>query len=217
MVEKQDKPTLNFWLEGQTALTELPEIRRGLRYLRKEHPLLAAAYAKNGILPWKKQPEGFEGLANIILAQQISTAVATHLVRRLKTALPDVTPRRLMKLDDDALRAMGISRAKTIYLRALAEAIITRRFNPADINNMNDQEAFAALTALKGIGIWSAEIYLMFSLGRGDLWPAGDIALQKGLQNLLSLPARPKPDEARLHGNIFAPYRSAASLIVWRM
>lgn len=217
MIEKQAKPPLNFWLEGETELKELPEIRRGLRYLRKENPLLAAGYAKNGILPWKKQPDGFAGLVNIILAQQISTAVATHLVHRMKDAIPDITPRKLMNRDDDALRVMGISRQKIIYLRHLAEAMISRRFNPADIADMPDEDAFAALTTLKGIGLWSAEIYLMFSLGRGDLWPAGDIALQKGLQNLLGLPARPKPDETRLHGAAFAPYRSAASLIVWRM
>lgn len=216
MVEKQDKSPLNFWLEGDIPLKDLPEIRRGLRALRRRDPLLAAAYAKNGILPWKKQPEGFEGLVNIILAQQISTAVATHLVRRLKAALPEITPRRFMKLDDDKLRSMGVSRQKILYARTLAEAMIARRFNPTDLPGMTDTEAFAALCALKGIGLWSAEIYLMFSLGRGDLWPAGDIALQKGLQNLHGLPQRPAPDETRRHGARFAPYRSAASLIVWR-
>lgn len=216
MIEKQDKSPLNFWLEGDTELKELPEIRRGLRQLRRNNPLLAAAYAKNGILPWKKQPEGFEGLVNIILAQQISTAVATHLVRRMKAALPDITPRRLMKLDDTAFRAMGVSRQKILYLRHLAEAMIARRFNPAALADMEEAEAFAALTSLKGIGLWSAEIYLMFSLGRGDIWPAGDIALQKGLQNLHNLPERPSSADTRLHGDAFAPYRSAASLIVWR-
>lgn len=216
MIEKQDQLPLNFWLEGETELAELPEIRRGLQHLRRHHPLLAAAYAKNGILPWKKQPEGFEGLVNIILAQQISTAVATHLVRRMKAALPDITPRRLMKLDDGAFRAMGISRQKIIYLRHLAEAMISRRFVPAPLADMPQDDAFAALTALKGIGLWSAEIYLMFSLGRADIWPAGDIALQKGLQNLYCLPERPSSEETRRHGDAFAPHRSAASLIVWR-
>lgn len=216
MAEKQEKSPLNFWLEGDTPLKQLPEIRKGLQVLRKRDPLLAAAYAKNGILPWKRQPEGFEGLVNIILAQQISTAVATHLVRRLKAALPEITPRRFMKLDDDKLRAMGISRQKILYARTLAEAMISRRFAPADLPAMSDREAFAALCALKGIGLWSAEIYLMFSLGRGDIWPAGDIALQKGLQNLLGLAARPAPDDTRRHGDAFAPHRSAASLIVWR-
>lgn len=216
MIEKQDQLPLNFWLEGETELAELPEIRQSLRHLRRHHPLLAAAYAKNGILPWKKQPEGFEGLVNIILAQQISTAVATHLVRRMKAALPDMTPRRLMKLDDDAFRAMGVSRQKILYLRHLAEAMISRRLVPAALGDMPQDDAFATLTALKGIGLWSAEIYLMFSLGRADIWPAGDIALQKGLQNLYSLPERPSSAETRQHGDVFAPHRSAASLIIWR-
>ncbi|MFN7114079.1 MAG: DNA-3-methyladenine glycosylase family protein [Alphaproteobacteria bacterium] len=216
MAEKQEKSPLNFWLEGDTPLKELPEIKKGLRALRRRDPLLAAAYARNGILPWKRQPEGFEGLVNIILAQQISTAVATHLVRRVKAALPEITPRRFMKLDDDTLRGMGISRQKILYARSLAEAMISRRFDTADLPAMADADAFAALTALKGIGLWSAEIYLMFSLGRGDIWPAGDIALQKGLQNLHGLPARPGPDETRRQGDAFAPYRSAAALIVWR-
>lgn len=216
MVEKQDKSPLNFWLEGDIPLKELPEIKKGLAALRRRDPLLAAAYAKSGILPWKRQPEGFEGLVNIILAQQISTAVATHLVRRLKAALPEITPERFMKLEDAPLRAMGISRQKILYARALGEAMISRRFDPAALRTMDDSEALTSLSALKGIGLWSAEIYLMFSLGRGDVWPAGDIALQKGLQNLHGLPDRPAPDETRRHGDAFTPYRSAASLIVWR-
>lgn len=217
MIEKQDISPLNFWLEGDIPLKELPEIRRGLRSLRRREPLLDRTIAQSGLYPWKKQPEGFEGLLNIILAQQISTAVATHLVRRLKAALPEITPRRLMKMDDDALRALGVSRGKITYMRALAASIMERRFNPADIVDMSPAAAMTALTAHKGIGSWSAEIYLMFSLGRGDIWPAGDIALQKGLQNLYKLETRPQGADALNYGDAFAPYRSAASLIIWRM
>lgn len=217
MAERQAKSPLNFWLEGEIPLAELPEIRRGLRALRRRDACLAAACRENGILPWKKQPEGFEGLANIILAQQISTAVATHLVRRLKAALPEITPQRFMTLDDDRLRGMGVSRPKIAYLRHLAAAMVAGRFDPAALAGMDDAAALAALGDLKGIGRWSAEIYLMFSLGRGDVWPAGDIALQKGLQNLHALPARPSPEDARGRGEAFAPYRSAAALIVWRI
>lgn len=215
-MQKQEKTPRNFWLEGPTLLTDLPEIGKGLRSLLRNCPELKKPYQKNGILPWKKQPDGFEGLVYIILAQQISTAVASHLCERLRGLLPEITPRRLLKLDDEKLRAIGVSRQKIDYCKNLAETIIARKFDPSAIESMEDSKAFEYLTDLKGIGLWSAEIYLMFCLGRGDIWPAGDIALQKGLQNIHGLKTRPTPQKARKLGDVWMPYRSAASLIVWR-
>jgi DNA-3-methyladenine glycosylase II len=138
------------------------------------------------------------------------------MAARLKDAIPEVTPRRFMKLDDDKLREIGLSYSKIKYCRELAERIIGKKFIPADVAQMDDTEAFEALVDLKGIGPWSAEIYLMFSLGRADIWPAGDLGLQAGLQRLYDLKTRPDTKKAREMGTIWAPHRSAASLIVWR-
>lgn len=213
---KEKPASRNFWLEGPVLLTSLPDIKKGLAHVLKHHPELKASHAEKGMIGWRKQPEGFEGLLNIILAQQISTAAAASIIGRMQEKLREVTPRRLLKIDDDDMRAIGLSRSKTAYARHLAEQIVTKKFNPGDIAGMTDAEAFESLLALKGIGQWSAEIYLMFSLGRGDIWPAGDIALQKGVQKLHNMKERPLPEKTRKLSEKWAPYRSAASLIVWR-
>ncbi|MEZ0224645.1 MAG: DNA-3-methyladenine glycosylase [Alphaproteobacteria bacterium] len=216
MPEKQEKKPPNIWYEGPVYLHDLPEIGKGLKALGKNHPALKAAHKRIGTLPWKKQPDDFAGLVYIILGQQVSVAAAAHMVARLKKLTPEITPRRFLKLDDAALREIGLSRQKMAYCRDLAEGIIGKKFSPGDLAGMDDTEAFEALTALKGIGPWSAEIYLMFSLGRADIWPAGDLGLQAGLQRLHGLKTRPDIKKTRQMGEIWAPYRSAASLIVWR-
>ena len=216
MAEKQEKKPPNIWYEGPCYLHDLPEIGKGLKVLGKSHPALKAAHKRIGTLPWRKQPEGFEGLVYTILGQQVSVMAAAHMAARLRAATPEITPKRFMKLDDDKLREIGLSYSKIRYCRGLAEAIIGKKFVPADVSQMDDTEAFEALTDLKGIGPWSAEIYLMFSLGRADVWPAGDLGLQAGLQRLHGLKNRPDTKKAREMGDIWAPHRTAASLIVWR-
>lgn len=216
MSEKQEKKPPNFWFEGDTALHDLPEIGKGVRALVRKHPELKEAMKRIGTLPWKKQPGGFEGLVCIILGQQVSVAAAAHMAARLRTALPEVTPKRFLKLGDGKLREIGFSRQKIAYCRDLAERIAGKKFNPGDLESMGDEEALAALVDLKGIGVWSAEIYLMFCIGRGDIWPAGDLGLQNGMQRLRGLKTRPDAQKTRKMGEIYAPWRSAASLIVWK-
>jgi DNA-3-methyladenine glycosylase II len=216
MPEKQEKKPPNIWYQGPCYLHDLPEIGKGVRHLTKKDVDLKAAHKRIGTLPWRKQPEGFAGLVYTILGQQVSVAAAAHMAARLQAAIPEITPKHFMKLDDDKLREIGLSRQKILYCRDLAERITSKKFVIADLPNMPDEEAFAALTDLKGIGPWSAEIYLMFSLGRADIWPAGDLGLQAGLQRLHGLKERPDGKKARKMGEIWAPYRSAASLIVWR-
>ena len=216
MTEKQEKKPPNIWYEGAVYLHDLPEIGKGLKHLGKNHPDLKAAHKRIGTLPWRQQPEGFEGLVYIIFGQQVSVASCAYMAARLRATLPEITPRRFLKLDDVKLREIGLSRQKMAYCRDLAERMVSKKFNPADIVDMDDTEAYAALMDLKGIGPWSAEIYLMFSLGRADVWPAGDLGLQAGLQRLLGLKTRPDTEKTRKMGEIWAPHRTAASLIVWR-
>jgi DNA-3-methyladenine glycosylase II len=216
MAEKQEKKPPNIWYQGPCYLHDLPEIGKGLKHLGKNYPELKAAHQRIGILPWRKQPEGFEGLVYTILGQQVSVAAAAHMAARLKLAIPEITPRRFMKLDDEKLREIGLSYSKIKYCRDLADRIIGKKFVPAEVAQMDDAEAFEALVDLKGIGPWSAEIYLMFSLGRADVWPAGDLGIQAGLQRLYGFKTRPDAKKARKMGDVWAPHRSAASLIVWR-
>ncbi len=215
MVEKTDKKPPNFWHEGDISLRDLPEIAKGVKALARTHPEMKAALKSIGALPWKKQPDGFEGLVCIILGQQVSVAAAAHMAARLRVACPKLTPKNFMKLDAAALRAIGFSRQKIVYCRDLATRMIAKKFKPADLLEMSEEEAMAALVDLKGIGPWSAEIYLMFCIGKGDIWPAGDLGLQAGLQRLLNLKTRPGLEKTRKMGGTWAPHRTAASLIVW--
>lgn len=214
MPEKEKKKAPNFWHEGDVFLRDLPEIKKGIAALKKSHPQMKEALAAIGKLPWKKQPDGFEGLVCIILGQQVSVAAAAAMAMRLKDA-GGMAPKPFLKLTDDQLRAIGFSRQKIAYARDLAERIIKKKFDPAKLVEMEEADAMAALVDLKGIGVWSAEIYLMFCLGKGDIWPAGDLGLQNGMQRLFGLKTRPDHVKTRKMGEIWAPYRSAASLIVW--
>ncbi|HYD19113.1 MAG TPA: DNA-3-methyladenine glycosylase 2 family protein [Patescibacteria group bacterium] len=207
----------NFWHEGEVFLHDLPEIAKGIRALTRKHPEFKTAMKCIGKLPWKKQPDGFEGLVCIILGQQVSVAAAAHMAARLKAAVKNkLTPKNFLKLADEDLRAIGFSRQKMVYCRDLAQRIIEKKFDPKALEKMNEEEAMAALVDLKGIGTWSAEIYLMFCLGKADIWPAGDLGLLSGLQRFLGLKTRPDPVKGRKLGDPWAPYRTAASLIVWK-
>ncbi len=216
MPEKQEKKATNFWNEGPQALVDLTEIASGIKYLTKNHPKLKEALKRIGKLDWRQQPAGFEGLVCIILGQQVSVAAAHAMRSKLIAKIKQITPRRFLTLTEEDLRACGFSRQKINYCRDLAERIVAKKFKPDAVAEMNDEDAMAALLELRGIGVWSAEIYLMFCLGRADVWQAGDLALQYGIQRLLGLKEKPDAAKTRQLGDIFAPHRSAAALIVWR-
>ena len=146
----------------------------------------------------------------------MSTAAAAAMWRRLIGELPRPTPRRFLALDDATLRACGFSRQKATYARGLAEAILAGRFNPDDVAAMDDHSALEAICALKGFGRWTAECYLLFALGRRDMMPAADLALQVGWQWLTGMAERPNADTLRRDAAAWAPHRSAAALLLWR-
>lgn len=217
MTETQEKKQQPFWHQGRTALCDLPRIRKGLTSLLKQDPRLAAAHARGGALNWKQQPGGFEGLARIVISQQISTLAATRLIERAEEGLNGLTPPAFVKASEQKLRALGLSGQKAAACQGLARAILDGAFDPEDLDGMSDDEALEALTALRGIGPWSAHMYLMFCLGRPDIWPAGDMGVQKGVQAICGLATRPTAAQTRALGADWSPYRTAACLIAWRV
>lgn len=178
-------------------------------------PDLAGALAVAGPPPARHRPRGFHGLARIILAQQVSAAAASTVWKRLALAIDPFEAHAVAALSHDALRAHGLSRQKAAYLLALAGEIHTGRLALNRIHRLPDEEAIAALTALKGIGRWSAEIYLLFALRRPDVMPAGDLALQIAAQQLKGLRRRPDPDRLLRIAEAWRPHRSAAALLLW--
>jgi DNA-3-methyladenine glycosylase II len=196
-----------------TPLTD-ETLAHGLRILAKRDRDLARVIDQYGPPPmWARRP-GFPTLIHIILEQQVSLASARAAFNRLKAAIR-VTPRSLLTLDDAALKAIGFSRQKTGYARHLAQAILDRRFSPAALETMGDESARAALIELKGIGVWTADIYLLMALRRPDVWPHGDLALAVAAHHVKQLPSRPTYAELTAMSEAWRPWRAVAARILW--
>ncbi len=175
---------------------------------------LAPVFDYVGPLPLRRRDGGFEGLASIITSQQISDAAAASIWTRVKTTVEPFTHECYLDTPEDALRAAGLSRPKIRTLNNVAAAMCDG-FDLAALHDLPAEEAIAEMTALKGIGPWTAEIYLLFCVGHPDIFPAGDLALQSAAHKALNL--RKRPDEKRLR-NIakkWAPWRGVAARLFW--
>jgi len=194
-----NQQTINRHLDRLASLD--PDLRRGLAQVGYPAPRLRAP--------------GFETLLSTIVSQQISTAAAAAIMQRLHALLPTMTPKALLELPDGALRAAGLSAPKVDYALGLARALADGRLAPASFDDMEDAAVVEAITSLKGFGTWSAEIYLMFSLRREDVFPAGDLALRSALQRLRGLDEKLTEKRARELVAGWSPWRSAGSLFLW--
>lgn len=193
-----------------------PAERAALRRLYARAPDFAAIERRAGPLPWRTREAGFAGLLAAIVGQQISNRAAAAIWARLRALLATPPcPRAFLSLSDEALRAAGLSRPKIVYARGLAAAVAEGRLAPEALAAMPDEEAIAAIAALKGLGRWSAEIYLLFALQRRDVFPAADLALAASLADLRGLPARPDAKALRAHAEAWAPYRGLAARLLW--
>jgi DNA-3-methyladenine glycosylase II len=195
------------------SLTE-SSLARACRALARIDPDLAQIHAEFGTPPLWGRPPGFPTLIHIILEQQVSLASARAAMDRLLAAASPLTPKRLLEFDDAEMKAIGFSRQKMGYARLLALTILDG-FDIATLEGMNDDEVRATLMALKGIGRWSADIYLLMALRRPDVWPRGDLALIVAAQQVKRLPARPSSEEFESLGNAWRPHRSAAARLLW--
>ena len=158
---------------------------------------------------------GFETFVNTIVSQQLSAKAATSIMQRLQASVGIVNPENILKKRTSSLRKAGLSERKVSYVKGLAKAIKDGEFNPDKLPTMNDAEAIHSITRLYGFGEWSAEIYLMFSLGRKDIFPANDLALQISLAKLKGLKHKPTPKQARELVQSWSPWRSMGSLFLW--
>jgi DNA-3-methyladenine glycosylase II len=187
----------------------------GLRYLTQRDRSLARIVDEFGPPPmWARRP-GFATLVHIVLEQQVSLASARAAMVRLRAAIAPVTPRRFLTLDDATLRAIGFSRQKTAYVRHLSQAVVERRFNPQALAAMGDDDARTALVQLKGIGAWTADIYLLMALRRADIWPSGDLALQIAAHEVWQLDRRPTAAELDFLAERWRPWRAVAARLLW--
>jgi len=178
-------------------------------------PEVARALVSIGYPQPRIRAQGFETFFSTIVSQQISTEAAAAIMQRVRKLLPRINASSLLDLPENALREAGLSMRKVEYAQGFAQAILDGGFVPGDLPALKNDEAVRAITALRGFGVWSAEIYLMFSLQRNDIFPADDLALQVALQRLKGLAQRPTPKQARALIEHWAPWRSAGSLFLW--
>jgi DNA-3-methyladenine glycosylase II len=191
------------------------QLKVSLDALSKIEPRFAAAIAQVGYPEPRKRDRGYETLLRTIVGQQVSFQAAASVWAKLEAARGNLTnPDAIISASFDELRACGLSRQKQGYARSLAELVKSEALNLHSLPE-DDEDAIALLTQVKGIGRWSAEIYLLFAEGRPDIWPAGDLAVQIDVGAIMGLPERPSEKEVREIGEAWRPHRGAAAVFAW--
>ncbi len=179
-------------------------------------PALARAHAQTPAFEWRLRPGGYEGLLRMIVEQQVSVAAAASIWRRVVEGLGgEVTPDAVLALEVDELRTFGLSGQKAKYGREIALAQAEGRIDFDHLERLSDDEAVAALTAIKGVGRWTAETFLMFCEGRIDVFPGGDVALQEAMRWADGATLRPREKEAYARAEMWRPHRGVAAHLLW--
>lgn len=191
------------------------QLRISLDVLGEVEPAFHYRLGTIGYPPPRIRDPGYQTLLRTIIGQQVSVASADSVWRKLCDALGDgASPENILTASDETLRGAGMSRQKNGYARSLAELIVSGDLDLAALPQ-DDEDAIAALTAVKGIGRWSAEIYLLFAEGRADIWPAGDLAIQIEIGRILGWPERPCEKDIREAAEPWRPHRGAAAIFAW--
>ncbi|GAB4356233.1 MAG: DNA-3-methyladenine glycosylase [Kiloniellaceae bacterium] len=192
-------------------------LRPALEALAAADPDIAEAYARCGLPPVRSSAPGFAGLIRMIAGQQVSVQSAAAIIARLEERVSPLTAEAFLKASDDDLKAAGFSRPKMRYGRILAAEIASGSLDIDGLEALEDDAVLAELTRVTGIGRWTAEIYLLFAMGRPDVMPAGDLALCVAAQHLKKLETRPDPKALAVLAEAWRPHRSAAARFLWHL
>ncbi len=189
-------------------------------YLSETDPIMARAIERVGPCTLIPNPQLFETLVDAIISQQISVKAADAIMGRLRTTLRAeangiITPDALMSLEEDTLRAVGLSPQKMRYIRDLTERVANGQLDLERLSELDDEAVISELVKVKGIGRWTAEMMLIFSLGRPDVLPVDDLGFLEGVREAYSLEVRPTPKEMRERGEVWRPYRTFATWYMW--
>ena len=213
--EAKDKAAAKPTRAALPAIESEADLRKGIRVLRRRCAMLRKVHDATGLPPLRRRAPGFAGLARIIVGQQVSVASASAIWARCETQINPMQAATVARLDDDAFRAAGLSRPKIKTLRAVADAVINDGLELEAIGGNGDEAAHAALTAVSGIGPWTADIFLLACLGRPDAFAAGDLAIQVSAQHAFGLDARPSEKELLAMAEAWRPWRSVAARLLW--
>jgi DNA-3-methyladenine glycosylase II len=189
-------------------------LRASLDEIARREPAVASALTEAGYPEPRESAPGYITLLRTIVGQQVSIKAAASMWAKLLEQIGDPSPTNILAATDEMLRAAGLSRQKASYARSLAEEVLSGRL---DLHNLDreDEAAIAQLVQVKGIGRWSAEIYLLFAEGRPDIWPAGDLAVQIQVGRILGLPEKPSERHVREIAEPWRPHRGAAAIFAW--
>lgn len=193
-------------------------LKQADRHLRKSDPVLARVIADIGPCTLDRQKNRYRNLLRAIVGQQISSAAARAVFKKLETTINarSLNPDAVAKLSEEDLRAVGLSSQKARYVKDLTDHVLDKRLNLRSLHYKSDEEAIELLTDVKGIGLWTAHMFLMFSLGRPDVLPWGDLGVQVAMRNLYELDSLPKKEDCLLIAEPWRPYATIASWYLWR-
>lgn len=191
------------------------DIIKGIRSLRRKCAVIRHMHDKAGDPPLRRRPPGFEGLARIIVGQQLSVASAAAIWSRTQATVKPFEPARLLTMSEADLRAAGLSRPKIRTLLAAAHHIVDTGFDLTRLDHLTEEEIHAALTCVPGIGPWTSDIFQLFCLGRPDAFASGDLALQVALQLAMDLDARPTAKDLAVFAERWRPWRGVAARMLW--
>lgn len=197
------------------AIETEEDILRGVRSLTRRCPIMRKVYKVTGTPPLRRRAPGFEGLARIIVGQQLSVASASAIWARCEAAIQPMSAERLAELSDDSLRACGLSRPKLRTLRAAASAVLSQELELERAATLPDEAVRSALIAVPGIGPWTADIFQMFCLGRPDAFAPGDLALQVAAQHAFGLEERPGAERLGELAEAWRPWRGVSARMLW--
>jgi len=200
------------------AAEATPDPRDGLAVLAQQDPVIAAAIERVGIPPDRRRPCAFDTLVRVVVGQQLSVKAAATIYGRLEDLLGGPpNPAGLRAQTDTALRSVGLSKSKLASLRDLSDAAVRGELNVGGLASLDNEAVAAHLLPRRGVGPWTVDMMLLFSLGRPDVWPTGDLGVRAGLQRLLRLPYRPTPKQTEAFGARWAPHRSSVAMLCWRL
>lgn len=202
-----------------TQLSWNEQLDAAAAHLSRVDPVLAGAIERVGPCLLEPNPDVFEALVDAIISQQISVKAADAIMARLRVATPGniITPDALIQLDHDVLRAAGLSTPKARYVRDLTEWVVSGQLPLAHLPELDDETIITDLTAVKGIGRWTAEMILIFALGRLDVLPVDDLGFAEGVREAYGLEARPTRKDLLACGETWRPYRTVATWYMWRL
>ena len=202
-------------LGGASVPLDEPTLARAVRGLARAEPRFAKIVKRHGSPPlWPREP-GFQTLVLLMLEQQVSLAQGRAMYARIANAAGTVTPANVSRLGEAGLRAIGVTRQKSSYLAALATQLEEKAVDLDALGTLSDVDADAALDALRGVGPWTAQCYLLFALRRADVFPAADLALMEAVRDLWKLRARPSPDALARRARAWRPHRAVAARLLW--